>query len=284
MRVFFILISLAFSSHLLAIVGGEKLTRTDELAYSVVQVYSEGFFCTGTLIKEDLIITAAHCLPDEYYHFRHLGVMRGFYKPQVSVSLRNDTAVHIYRAATMIAHEEYFPQIWSRAGKVYDIALIRLTSKVPGAKPLKVLTDPEVDLEGLSMVHSGFGHFDGRKNITHNNDGFLRSVNFHGIKKDFDTLVVSDSERGPCIGDSGGPALIERDGEKVVAGVLSYSFPLKGMSEEQKKVFLGESGQQTNWSALFKAFPDYDECKGGDYVFMSTSEAKDFIEYYQEVI
>ena len=44
--------------------GGKLATANDPFSYSTVKILSFGrFFCSGTLVAPDIVISAAHCSP-----------------------------------------------------------------------------------------------------------------------------------------------------------------------------------------------------------------------------
>ena len=122
--------------------------------------------CTGTLIGEDLVVTAAHCVvsgltglplhPDqiEFIAGARLGVQAGHSK-----------------AAKVVAHRDYAPGLLSIGDNIaHDLALVRLEHPIPGAKAphFAIAPDPGEDAELILISYrsdriSGLTRQDGCK-------------------------------------------------------------------------------------------------------------------------
>lgn len=261
--------------------GGDVVPFGHDIFPMIVKVFANDSFCTGTLIARDVVLTAAHCVVKHYYHFRQAGVIDGFEIPRMIVRVYySDGYARDYRTKNIIAHEEYDPKVWITPGTPYDMALLKLEKKVDEEiKPAKVLFDDPLNAK-LKHQTFGYGHFTAAPNAAKKNDYQLRKMELKNAQKHDIFLKFFDPIDGPCIGDSGGPSLIIQNNEAYVTGVLSFALPDKAMSEEQRLLFTGESGQEANWDALYEKFPDYDECAGGEFFYTSTYALRDFLTYY----
>jgi len=197
------------------IVYGTSDTNPAHMAtVALTQSSNGGFFCSGTLISDTVVLTAGHCLA-------------AYSRPYVffgnSVRQSGD-----YRASAQgVIHPNYNGQSITN-----DIAIVVLASPAPSdITPIPYLPSnlglSSAD-EGVTTVDfSGFG-------VDENNNS--------GVKLHVEDVidVVCDSSGGcdgyannktfgydqrpggPCSGDSGGPAYVMRNGREYVAGVTSY--------------------------------------------------------------
>ncbi len=188
-------------------------------AHAAVVALTQGpgfdYFCSGTLIAPDAVLTAAHCLDQV-----PIAATQVFFGDDVT------SGVGTYlQVASGAAHPDYLP-----GGEAADIAVLRLTEPAPaGVTPIPALplalglTRSDV---GAQLQFSGFG-------LTENGDDgsklFVEQAleAICGGPDDCGRTVArafsySQAGGGPCSGDSGGPAFIERNGQEYVAGVTSY--------------------------------------------------------------
>jgi secreted trypsin-like serine protease len=263
-----------------AIKGGELVSSDHPYYSNIVKVFEGNSFCSGVLISSDIVLTAAHCLPKDYFHFRQSGIIDGYDIPKVIVRVEHANGIiRDYVTVDIIAHEYYSPEVWDVNEIAYDMALLKLEQKVLDVNPIDVLLD-DVRSGPTEMMTMGYGHFTAALNVGLRNDGHLRSLSLKNKSTNEIFLTFFDNEQAPCIGDSGGPVLMKIDDKFFVAGVLSFALPHKAMTDEQRLIFAGPSGQEANWDELYAAFPDYDECAGGEFYYTSTKALSDFIKYY----
>ncbi len=188
--------------------------------------------CTGTLISEDTVLTAAHCLTE----------VKGFKvnptkADAVRIMFGQDSTSDLWVAVSEVSvHPGYNPSSLEN-----DIALARLAGPAPaGFEPVPALpaslglTAADV---GTDLDFVGFGY----SNLSKTDIGVkLHNVLplgalgcptnvypgcFPGAPTDtqFSYSQVDQGQvEGPCNGDSGGPAFIQRGGVSYVAGITSY--------------------------------------------------------------
>ncbi len=170
------------------------------------------WFCTGTLIDKDWILTAAHCMEGE----TAAGVKVRFDDNDI-----NDTAGGIVVAVAEIHADPSFNfQDWDN-----DIALLKLATSVTDREPTPV--DRDAIAFTTSVTEVGYGDAD-------NNGGGA------GILRKLDTPTVdcamaadpgisnanllcfnASDGNASCYGDSGGPAFVTVNGKLQVAGITS---------------------------------------------------------------
>lgn len=185
-------------------------------------------FCSGTLIKSDVVLTAAHCLTTVK------GKKVKVTAPSaVAVYVGNQPALdilsHLYLVQEVKVHSAYNDRSITN-----DIALIRLQNAVTEpVTPVPYLpaslgfTSADI---GASLNFAGFGETEtGSSGVKLQMDlplgGLGCSVSGCPSAGDAATQISYAQPLtvgGPCSGDSGGPAFISRNGTTYVGGITSY--------------------------------------------------------------
>lgn len=199
-----------------AIYGGDLPNEPYHDAVVAITTYNNpkpNIFCSGTLIESDVVITAAHCCDEasftasNYNEYEPGDLKVGFGNKKKSMTFSTVSDVEIYSG-------------YDRTDVgVGDLCLLRLTTAstvtpVPNL-PLALWLD-SYDIGG-TVNFAGFGENDvGRPFATKLQvDGTISNIYTDSF--DYDQVAG-----GPCSGDSGGPAFIDRSGDMYVAGVTSW--------------------------------------------------------------
>jgi hypothetical protein len=207
-----------------SIIGGVAIAARDPIASSTVALLSleaEGAsICTGSIIAEDLILTAAHCLGP-------------ILRPTLIFFSQNveGKADHVTYATQSLRHFEYGEGYdRHRDEDMNDIGLIRFKGGLPlGYAPAQLLTQAEAGAlqDGNPITLAGFGREIGdvRKHKGPNGAGVLRKVEttiFRAQHGDTEILTEQSRGKGACHGDSGGPAFVRApNGQLKIFGVTS---------------------------------------------------------------
>jgi hypothetical protein len=163
---------------------------------------------TGALIADRWVLTAAH----------------------VAVGMRRDATFTIAGRNHQIDQRVAHPD-WKEMG-ASDIGLVRLIEPVSGITPVRVYEG--TDEAGASIVFVGFGGTGtGETGPQRPEDGLRRGATNIVDRVDRDWLYFDFDAPGSATdlegisgpGDSGGPAILDRDGVAYVVGVSVYGKP-----------------------------------------------------------
>ncbi|WP_295905235.1 S1 family peptidase [uncultured Bdellovibrio sp.] len=217
-----------------AIVGGKDTTKDNVISKYVVLIYDNPTktYCTGLLIKKDVILTAAHCVGADYK-----GLTLAF-------GLKPLSGDYVMRSAAKTwVHDKYKK---SNSADRNDIALILIKGNAPDGYQTLLLPDSSFPLKaGYTFTAAGYGRISGKKvpSTDTQGSGFLRNVDLK-----IDSMSANESQfyvdqksgQGICSGDSGGPALMRYQGKDYVVGIasaISWSVPSE-IREDEKKQYI----------------------------------------------
>lgn len=196
-----------------AIIGGTEVQGNDTVGESIVAVYDAflGQLCTGTLLRNNIVLTAAHCV--------------GLFTEDMYVFF--ETEITDSSVPFQVDKVEISP-IWSTRKHEKtdkgDLAILRFVGKTPSnKKPAQLLTFTKFKNlpDNAEVAVAGYGLNDG---VEETGAGTLRSVKVNIADKKFSLSEVTldqRNNRGTCHGDSGGPAFIELGGRFYLWGVTS---------------------------------------------------------------
>lgn len=207
------------------IVGGENAQK-GEISYIVsLRSKSYGHFCGGSLIAQNWVLTAAHCVRGGTIDSIWIGMLD-----------QKDTAgVEKIKPAKIIAHEKY-----SSSTMENDFALIKLSENSSFA-PVALneteiaIDDTNPDAAPVMSMTAGWG---ATREGSYSLPNMLQKVMVplvsqaacnapEAYKGDItETMICAGYKAGgkdSCQGDSGGPlAIINQDGTHTLIGVVSW--------------------------------------------------------------
>lgn len=240
-----------------SIINGSLVKEKDPLAESTVGIFNTklNYICTGTLIASNIVMTAAHCVPEKAEHTKII------FSVDVDNTMNSREPDVLAEYVLPVTDFKVSP-IWDPNNETMeintgDIALLKFKGQIPaGYKPATFLKDSSFIKIGTMVTVAGFGvddvdiskKIDPKKypkleealeygevvcdeenngkykncyKVEMTGDGVLRTteapINFvHETE-----VSLNERKAGTCSGDSGGPAFIKTPEGYFVFGVTS---------------------------------------------------------------
>jgi hypothetical protein len=216
------LISLLITSSAHAVIGGRPVIPTDPVARSTVAVniIFSGFPgqtppegpvpispCTATILAEDIVVLAAHCVKD----FHHFQIMFGLNLLNAKIETRD-----VIASDTPLTYRDGYAEDPVPTNNS-DIALLYFKGGLPpGYRPALLL--PAIPLKNETPVWiAGYGFCDTLCLLTQVQTQIL---NDQYAATEF--ALVSTPQAGSTKGDSGGPAFILNHDQAYIFGVCNW--------------------------------------------------------------
>jgi secreted trypsin-like serine protease len=199
---FSLVIFISGTSSTLAINGGVT-GPPDVAAQAVMIVSTRGSYCTGTVIAQDIVLTAAHCVQS---------------RADYAISTSGESVIQVVR---IVLHPEYDPNQFETRKPSPDMAILKLSEPLPSRYRIAKLShETALPKPKTIFVLAGFGFSrDGDERSL----GTLRSVALPAVGTTGGIMVrVSPGNgaiAGACTGDSGGPAFHGAE----LAGVIGWT-------------------------------------------------------------
>jgi len=209
-----------------------------------------GHFCGGSLVREDWVVTAAHCVQ---------GTSPSSIEVVIGLHNVNGTNGSQTRDVDqIIIHPQYSGNSLNN-----DYALLRLSSPITDFEPIQLCTDTAHDEEPVMSTTMGWGATSSggsSSNILLEVDvpiddscgGYSNS----DITNNMICAGYSSGGYDSCQGDSGGPLIMTNDdGEYELIGIVSWGY---GWAEAQYPGVYSKIHSRLNWFFSYIGEPEED--------------------------
>ena len=216
--------SISMDLQIYDVVNGQTTSDFDAVG-GLAAVDEEGWvypFCSGTLVTDSLVLTAAHCVEALSEIPDNLDLMGFIFVVGTDMSESGIDELAWINGAEM--HPDY-----SSSTLANDVGLLQLTSPMETVEPMCLNSLEVTDAWlGVALDYVGWGitGVDATASA-----GVKRTVTVPVVDHDTTHIITYADGQNICSGDSGGAAIVElEDGRRMLAGVNSYGFNIYGGS------------------------------------------------------
>jgi hypothetical protein len=207
------------------IIGGTIVVMPDPIAKASVRIHGQiaraSFTCSGVLIEQDVVLTAAHCLGPGW------AVIEIYFAD-------NSGPITLISQAWSDKYTPLSPNGTPR----HDVAILRMKKPAPAQfVPVPLADATDVFANGTNVIIAGYGQTslnpEDKTGI-----GTLRKIERKVLNSSLNEseFLVDIKGGGPCFGDSGGPAFIQTPAGLKVAGITSH-LSLNDTSPKDSKIY-----------------------------------------------
>jgi len=233
--------------------------------------WGSGHFCGGSLVREDWVVTAAHCV---------LGDSPGNIQVKIGLHNVNGTTGSVTRnVSEIIIHPNYNSNSLNN-----DYALLRLSSPITNFEPIQLATSDNHDDEPVISTTMGWGATQSGGSssailleVDVPIDNSCGSYSNSSITNNMVCAGDGNGGEDSCQGDSGGPLIMTNsDGEYELIGIVSWGY---GCAEAQYPGVYSRIYPRLSWFFQYIGEPeeDFEVELYGDVNFDGTLNVTDVI-------
>ncbi len=214
------------AAHASPIVGGEEVEASDYYSQTTVALLTRtargGSICTASIIADDLLVTAAHCVSDIFGRALSASSHRIIFNADVDHASDSDVR--------LVDGVKVNPNYKGSAGSgkdQSDIAIVHFVGGIPSGFKIASLLPTSLKLKkGQTVTLAGYGV----TTMENGGDGagVLRKVDTKIATPAFgktEVLIDQRGGHGACHGDSGGPASVTVGSKIYLFGVTNRGYP-----------------------------------------------------------
>lgn len=192
------MVQVASAKYLPMIKGGENVEPDSLVAMSTVAIGTEArMHCSASIIAEDILLTAAHCIPGPNSRIQEVTT--------IYFGVETDDPVEIREISEVLPHPGYLENGFdpNNPEDLNDIALVIFEGGLPSGFQVVDVPEEFVFQEGDTGLLAGYG-------VDNNKvSGTLKQIERVVEVADFgetEVMFTQTDTEGACNGDSGGPA------------------------------------------------------------------------------
>jgi secreted trypsin-like serine protease len=195
------------------IIGGTLATGDPAVGYLSASdpTLGYGWGCTGTLVKDNIFVSAGHCVED--------ATASTTFKIYFGSDIANATAADWHAVSGFHAHPKYGSAGWD-IGQGYDCSVLTLSQPVAGVTPIPYShTAVDSTFDGSTVRVVGYGVSNG---VAQTGSGTKRELTTTIVSHEGGVINVGSSGHTSCQGDSGGPTFKKFGGVEQIIGITSF--------------------------------------------------------------